>query len=252
MIKKVEGIIISELAYGETSKIINIFTKEHGIIGVIAKGSKSLKSKLRTVSEKYTYGYFHIYYKEDKLSTLIEVDVINYYSKIKSDLLLFGYLAYICELSSQVFKDNNDSKIYNLLISVINKIDYGLNPVVLTNILEIKLLDYIGVSLNLDECVMCGNKTNIITINGDSGGFVCAHCRTNEMIYDDKTIKMLRMYYYVEIDSITSLDISNNVVNNINDFLNLYYERYTGLYLHTKKFLKNIVDLSWLFIDNQL
>ena len=32
MIDKVEGIIVSELDYGETSKIINVLTKDLGII----------------------------------------------------------------------------------------------------------------------------------------------------------------------------------------------------------------------------
>ena len=35
MIEKIEGIIISEQVYGETSKIINILTPDKGIIGVI-------------------------------------------------------------------------------------------------------------------------------------------------------------------------------------------------------------------------
>ena len=36
MISKVEGFIISEVPYGDTSKIINVLTKEHGLIGIIA------------------------------------------------------------------------------------------------------------------------------------------------------------------------------------------------------------------------
>ena len=67
MIEQVEGIIISEKPYGETSKIIQCLTKDHGIIGIIAKGSRNLKSELRSVTTKMTYGIFHIHYKEYKL-----------------------------------------------------------------------------------------------------------------------------------------------------------------------------------------
>ena len=240
MIKEVEGIIVNELPYGETSKIINVFTKDHGIIGIIAKGAKTMKSKLRNVTEKYTYGIFQVYYKEDKLSTLIEVDIIDNFNNIKSDLLLFGYLAYLCELTTQVYKENNNEIIYRLLIKSLNKINNGFDPLIITNIIEIKLLDYLGVNLNLDSCALCGSKTNIITIDGDVGGYLCTKCRTNQVIYDEKTIKMLRMYYYVDIDSISSIKISSAVVNNIDTFLNLYYDRYTGLYLRTKQFLKTV------------
>ena len=243
MIREVTGIVINEIPYGDTSKIINVFTENLGIIGIIAKGAKSVKSHLRNVTEKYTYGKFYIYYKEDKLSILSDVDIIDNFKVLKNDIVLFGYLAYVVDLCSQVYKQNNSNEIYNLMLKTLKKMNNDLNPLVLTNILEIKLLDYAGVALNLNECALCGNKTNIITINGDAGGYICTNCRTNEIIYDEKTIKMLRMYYYVEIDSITSLNISDSVVKNINDFLDLYYERYTGLYLKSKKFLKNVINL---------
>ena len=37
-IEKVEGIVIGETNYSESSKILNILTKEYGIIGVMSKG----------------------------------------------------------------------------------------------------------------------------------------------------------------------------------------------------------------------
>ena len=64
MITKIRGVVISETAYGDTSKIINILTKDKGIIGIMCKGAKSMKSKLRAVTTKFTYGDFHMYYNE--------------------------------------------------------------------------------------------------------------------------------------------------------------------------------------------
>jgi len=51
---------------------------------------------------------------------------------------------------------------------------------------------------------------------------------------------MLRMYYYVDLDSISSLNISEEVKQEINSFLTRYYDRYTGLYLKSKDFLKKL------------
>ena len=79
----VEGIIINVKNYGDTSKILDILTKEYGVIGVIAKGCKSLKSNLRSVTDKLTYATFTIYFKKDKLSILSEASVINNFSNIK-------------------------------------------------------------------------------------------------------------------------------------------------------------------------
>ena len=95
MLKKIEGIIISETNYGETSKIINIFTKD-GIIGAIAKGAKSIKSHLRSFTMTFTYAEFNIYYNENKLSTIKSADIINDLSNIKKNITIKSYYAILC------------------------------------------------------------------------------------------------------------------------------------------------------------
>ena len=243
MLEKVEGIILSETPYKETSKILNVYTKKYGLIGMIAKGAKSLKSPLRALTNKYTYGNFYIYYKKDKLSLLTQVDIINAFSNIRNDITLISYMAYICDLTYQVLKENEESDVFDILINSLNKINDGLDPLIITNIIELKYLDYLGVSLNLDKCVKCSSTKDIVTIDGDVGGYICKNCLTNEKIVNPKTIKMLRIYYYVDISSITSINVSKDVKNEINLFLDRYYDRYTGLYLNTKDFLNKIIAL---------
>ena len=241
MLSEVEGYILSETSYGETSKIINVWTKEYGIIGIMCKGAKSLKSKNRVSTMRFSYARFNIYLKQGKLSTLISADVINPLKKIRSDITLIGYISYLTELTEQVIKQNNDSSLYDDFINAILKIEEGLDPLVITNILEIKYLEKLGVLFNLDECVLCGSKNNIVTIDSDKGGFICLNCLTNEVIVDKKAIKMLRMYYYINIKSITNIKVEVNIKNTINKFLDMYYDRYTGLYLNSKNFLKNVI-----------
>lgn len=235
----IEGFVLSSLKYGENSKILNILTKEKGIIGVIAKGALKEKSKLRVVSDKFTYAVFHMYYKEGKLSTLIGADVINYFINIRSDIEKIGYLGYLSDLTKNVYKQFRDEEIYNILISAIVKIEEGFNPKVITNIVEIKYLDYLGVSLNLSGCVICGN-TNVVSLSHSKGGYVCALHRKDEPIYDEAVLKMIKAYYYVDISKITSLSLKDKVINDIDTFLSTYYKEYTGLYLKSKNFIEQI------------
>ena len=236
MIKNITGVIISEVPYKENSKILNVLTQD-GIIGIMSKGCKNLKSPLRTVSEKLKYCEFTIYDKGTNLSTLKEGIVLNNFNRIRTDLTLISYLSYITELVSQVVKQSNDKNIYKLYISTINKIEEGLNPMVMTNILELKLLDYLGAPINLNECCKCGGKKNIITIDPDAGGYICTSCYTNETLYDEKVRNMLRKYYLVDIDSINELKSKDYVIESINYCINTYYDRYTGVYIHSKNFL---------------
>ena len=243
-IESIEGIILSETNYSESSKILNVLTKEYGVIGVISKGCRNLKSKLRGVSRKLLYGTLHIYYKPNGLSTLIGIDVINSYSKTLMDLEKISYASLILDLVNQVIKQTEDIEIFDLVKDTLNKLEEGLNPLALTNILELKLLDYLGVKPNIDFCSHCGSDKSIVTLSSDAGGYVCKNCYNNEPLVSDKTIKMIRMYYYVDIKNITKLDVSNEISNEINRFLDDYYDKYTGLYIKSKDFIKKINTIN--------
>ena len=241
-VSKVKGIIISEKPYSETSKLINVFTKEYGIVGLIAKGAKRLKSPLRSVTEKLTYGYFQFNYKEGKLSNLICVDVINPFNEIKKDLHKICYSSYLLELTSQVVKQSNEKEIFTLLEESLLKIEESFDPMIITNILELKYLDYLGIKPELNSCAVCGS-TKILTVSTSKGGFICNNCHTNEKIVDKKTIQVLRMLYFVDIAKISKISLSDETKTNIDNFINEYYDKYSGLYLKSKKFLKSIKNV---------
>lgn len=240
MIKKVCGIVLSEVDYKESSKIINVLTEEIGIVGMVARGTKKVRSNLSSVTSKLTYGYFHIEYKENGLSTLIEVDVINNFKNIKRDIGMMSYSLYLLELAMQVYKHESNKEIYNLLIASLNKIDEGFDYKVISNIFELKMLDFLGIRPVVDECVNCGSKVDIVTVSSYRGGYLCKNCAQGEKIVNIKTIKLLRMFYYVDISKIEKLDVSQNIKKELSQFIYDYYDRYSGIYLKSRDFLQNL------------
>lgn len=246
MLAKIKGVIISEIPYKESSKIINVFTSE-GIIGIIAKGAYKPKSIYVNLTSKLTYGIFHIN-KRVGLSSLIEVDVVDSLKNIKKDLYKISYASFITDLSVQVYNHDNDSKIYDLYIASLLKINDGFDPLVISNILELKLLDFLGIRPIIDKCSVCGNSNDIVTISSYKGGYVCKNCLNNDIIVNVKTIKLIRMFYYVDIAKISKLDISDNIKEEINRFLDLYYDRYSGLYLKTKEFLNKLNNFQEVIV----
>lgn len=240
MVKKIEGIVVSEIDYKESSKIINVLTKDSGIVGIIARGTKKIKNKLSGVTSKITYGYFHVNYKENGLSTLIEVDVIDMFKNIRKDINLMSYSMYLLELADRVYKHDEDNDIYNLLIVSLKKINEGYDYKIITNIFELKMLDFLGIRPVIDECVNCGNKNDIVTISSYRGGYLCKNCARGEVIVNIKTIKLLRMFYYVDISKITKLDVADNIKEELSKFIYDYYDRYSGIYLKSREFLQNL------------
>ena len=239
---EIEGFVLNEKSYGETSKILTLLTKDYGIINILSKGCKRVKSDLKAVSQKFTYAKFQINYKRDKLSLLINGDIINPLFNIKNDIEKISYLNYISELVSQVVRQSTYNGIYDLFISTIIKINENYDPLVITNILELKLLDYLGVSPVFDGCAMCGNE-KVITLSSYRGGYICKNHYNNEYIVEPKTIRMVKAFKYVDISKITKIELEPKIKKEINNFIDEYYDRYTGLYLNSKNFLKDIVKI---------
>jgi len=243
-IVKTEGIIIGETNYSESSKILKIFTKDYGVISIMSKGCRNLKSKLRGVSSKMVYANFQFYYKKNGISTLISADIINTLRNILIDIERISYVSYLLDLTEQVYKNSNENKIYPIFIATILKINEKYDYEALTAIYELKLLDYLGISLNVDGCSICGNTKNIITISTNDGGYICENCYHNGRIYSNKTIQLIRMFIYLDINQITKLDIKLETKKELNEFITEYYEQYSGLYLKSKSFLKNLTKIT--------
>lgn len=231
----IEGIVLNVTNYGETSKILNILSREYGYISVISKGSRNIKSRLMGISLKLVYANFTINYKPRGISILIEGSVINSFKYIMTDLKKMNYANFLVELTKSILKDNNNKEIFEDLKNCLLKINESFNPSLLTNIFLIKLLNFLGVKPNFSECIICGN-TNVLTYDFKTGGMVCNHCYNDTHIFQSNTLKLLKLFQSVDISKIDKLNISSlEVQREINDFINEYYETYTGIYLFKRE-----------------
>ena len=242
MIKQIEGIVVSEVDYKESSKIINILTSDNELIGVIARGCKKLTSRIAGVG-KLTYAKFQINYREN-ISNLLEYDAINKFKNIKSDIVKISYAMFLTELSHKVYEHNPKYPIYKFYLESLLKIEANFDPLVITNILELKYLECLGIKPVVDHCVSCGSTSDIVTISSYKGGYLCKNCLENEAIVTDKTVKLIRMFYYGDLSKITKLEISPNIKKEINKFIEDYYDRYSGLYLKSRNFINTLNKIS--------
>lgn len=238
MKETIEGIILNETNYGETSKILNILTKEHGYISVIAKGSRTLKSKLRGVSMKLIYANFTITYKESGISNLIEATPINSLKNILTDLKKMNYATYLLDITKSLLKETSDKEIYEIVKNTLLKINDNFDPEILLNIVEIKYLKYLGVKPNFSKCFNCNSK-DILTYDLKLGGVVCNKCYQDGYVFSINTMKLLKLFQEIDIRKIDKLKItSQKTKEELNLFIQEYYETYTGIYLKKKEKLK--------------
>ncbi len=232
-----KGIVLMETPFKENSKILQVLTEDYGLIGIMSKGCRPLKSKLRAISNKLIYAEFNINYKENGLSTLIDGNIIDSFKNFYTNYQLAMYAYYLINLTYQTLKDNNDQHLFNLLRDTLVKMNEGINPDILSNIFELQLLDYLGVSLNMDNCSLC-DKEEIYNLSIKDGGVICSSCYQEGFIFNKKTINLIKKLLNTRISSLINITIEPDILNELNMFINEYYNTYTGLYIRDKKNFK--------------
>ena len=218
MFINVDGFILSEVDYKESSKILNILTKEYGVIGVISNGCKKVKSHLRSVSIKFTYARFYIKYKDGKASTLISAEIIDVFKNIRNDFTSICYMSYLSDLTKQVYNESKESLVFDYFIECIKKLDNNLDPLVLSNILEIKYLTFLGVEIDISSL--------------------------NDIDYlSKKSIELIKVYKDVSINNLSNIIIEKDISEEINNFIKSYYDDYTGIYLYKKNYIEKYISV---------
>lgn len=239
MIKKVTGIVIKVTDFSDSSKIINVLTDENVIIGIIAKGARKLKSKLRTGTVLFTLGDFHVYFKEDGLSTLISVDIKDSFMSFNTNIEAYSYACLLTDIVNQVNK-NEDNDIFNLYKNSLLKLNQGFSPLVITNIFEVQLFDLLGIKPNYDSCIKCGN-TNVTSFSVDFGGGLCNECHSEDAI-SYKAYKLIKLYEFIDIAKISKLDLEESLIKEVNKAIDRYFDKYSGLYLKSKKTILELTE----------
>lgn len=114
---KIEGVVLKRKNFGEADRVLTILSKESGKIAVKAPGVRRIRSRRSPHIELLNYSQFTLY-SGSKVSMPIvtEVQTLEDFSEIKTNLHKVGVALYICELINGLCADNqeNSSVFFNL------------------------------------------------------------------------------------------------------------------------------------------
>lgn len=197
--EKTEGLVIRQVDFSETSRVVTFFTKDHGKIGVMAKGARRLKSAFESAIDLLTTCRIVFLPKSSSsLQILTEAQLISRFQPSKSNLFsLFGgyYVAELLDGLTQEFDPHPD---------LYEAAQHTLSELTSTNELrrtilefELTLLDEIGLLPPLDQCY-CGHPITSATSYAfwvSQGTLLCEQCQRSD-IHSQKltggTITVLR------------------------------------------------------------
>ncbi len=243
MLQKCEGIVIRTSDYGESNKVVTIFTREWGKVGVMARGAKKPNSRLSAVTQLFTYGYFLVQ-KGTGLGSLQQGEMISSMRGIREDIFLTAYASYIVELTDKSTEDKKSNPfLFELLYQTLNYINEEYDPEILMHIFELKMLSVLGLHPILNQCSVCGSTDGNFSFSIREGGFICHRCLEKDPYHiklSISVVKLLRLFYYFDLSRLGTISVKDDTKAELKRVISAYYDEYSGLHLKTKKFLDSI------------
>ena len=92
------AIVLRRIDLGEKDRILTLYTREHGKLSAVAKGSRRPGSKLAGASEPFTYSKMFLATGKD-LDVLTQADIKESFPNVKSDIRSVAYGVYLLELT---------------------------------------------------------------------------------------------------------------------------------------------------------
>lgn len=210
-----EGIVLNEIKFQDTSKILNIFTKDLGKINIMAKGAYSPKSKIIAQTQPFACSEFEIQ-KGKSWYYIKDASLINSHYNIREEIERISVGFFMLELvNKSVQEESKNENIYLLLnktLEVLSNLKDGYLKLLLA--FEVKYISFLGYRPCLNECLNCGSTSfQEIRFSISNGGVICQDCLglDYKSIYiGSSDLKKLNELLYSKLDELDSIIIEKD------------------------------------------
>ncbi|MCA1688200.1 MAG: DNA repair protein RecO [Actinobacteria bacterium] len=180
---KSKGIVLRSIRYGEADRILDLYTRDAGLVSAIAKGIRRTKSRFGARLEPLSCVDFVAYHGRT-LDTVTQAEVLRSFRGVREDLARFeaaaGIVGSVRALSGG---DEADRRVFNLLYNALVALEErntGFGAVEAA--FGLKLSIVAGYAPQLDACLSCGanpdEATEPLYFAPNLGGVLCSDCRS--------------------------------------------------------------------------
>ena len=148
------GFVLHSYPYKETSLIIDMFTREHGRVALIAKGAKRPHSKLRGVLQTFQ-PLSTSWSGRSELRVLIDAEWVGGMLPLEKTALLCGF--YLNELLVKLLaRDDAHPALFDHYVATLNQLAHDEPAQIVLRKFERTLLKETGVAADLGRCADSG------------------------------------------------------------------------------------------------
>lgn len=181
-IVKTGGVVLRTRRMGETSKLVTLYTAEHGKLKVTAKGARKPRSRFGAGLELFNEVQAVCYLRDDReLQTLSDCDAICVHGRLLTDVQRFSFASAACELVDVLtIEGEPNTRLFKCVTGVLRGLEEVTEPQLepLFWYYQLRVTAALGYRPELSRCTSCGRELTgpWVWFSAAQGGAVCADC----------------------------------------------------------------------------
>lgn len=177
-----DAVVLHAFDYLESSRVLRLATREHGVQSVLAKGARRSQKRFGGAVDLFAQGQAQYYAKAGRdLHTLASFDVVRARFALAADLERFAAGAALAELVLRFARDESEPAWYDALVAALDAVAAAPPDVARAAGLAgaWRLVAALGFAPSLDACASCHDplpEGRPARFSHPAGGLLCERC----------------------------------------------------------------------------
>ncbi|MEE5995656.1 MAG: DNA repair protein RecO, partial [Candidatus Enteromonas sp.] len=156
------------------------------------------------------------------------------------DIAKMASLSLIQETTAKLVTEDESKDDYPWLLAALEAIRNGFDPLSACLIYFAQILKNGGVGLNVDSCVVCGKKENIVAISYQEGGFLCGDDFLPGIgeACGKRKLQVLRYIFRLPIESFTKVTFEKDETILLLEDLARYIDSFNNVKLNSLSLIR--------------
>lgn len=190
--EKVQSFVLATFAYGDSDRIVSLFTLEHGRIRAFARRAGNSRKRFGAALESFARIEAQVGIKQG-LSALQQAEIHTLFPLIRADLAKIAHALYACELVGAMTPEGQPlPRLFRLLAAYLDRLEAFAASEAERRFFELNLLNILGYRPSLEVCSRCGRPFGEQgAVRQDHGELVCRNCATHGGDLSPLTLKSM-------------------------------------------------------------
>lgn len=214
--------------YRESDRILNVLTRERGLVAVTARGCRKPKSKLAAFASPFVYGEMEVNERLGKLQLSGAAVLESFYPIRESYEQLVSASCAVSAVAHLAPRETPNDDLFVLLYNTLSLIAYGENdPMDVELCFWAKLFKIEGVAPTLTYCLKCERDLRAekeVRFSNSLGGSVCEACGSAFKAVSTLSLEALRRMMLIDVNEMRRVRLPEKVRAELTSLIYSYAE----------------------------